>query len=75
MPIHSLSGRKEAYKYMRFRDFYTSIYNICLGFIKIERKTGREVARTKFTKKTGLPRQSGSPRQSIPSPRQSKQGP
>ena len=53
---------------MCFKAFYTSIYNIRLGFIVIERKTDREEARTKLAKKIG------SPRQSIPSPRQSKQG-
>ena len=49
---------------MRFRAFYTSIYNIRLGFIKIESKS-REEARAKLTKKTGSSRQSGSPRQII----------
>ena len=32
---------------MRFKSFYTSIYNIRLGFIKIKRKTSREEARAK----------------------------
>ena len=59
---------------MCFRDFYTSIYNIRLGFTKIESKTCIEEARTKSAKKTGSPRQSGSPRRSIPSPRRSRQG-
>ena len=53
---------------MRFRDFYTSIYNIRLDFIKIESKTGREKARTKSSKKTGLPMQG------IPLPRRSRWG-
>ena len=44
---------------MCFKAFYTSIYNIHLGFIKIERKTGREEVRTKFAKKTSSPRQRG----------------
>ena len=43
---------------MRFRVFYTSIYNFHLGFIKINSKTGREEVRTKFAKKTGSPGQS-----------------
>ena len=50
MPIHSLSGLKQAYNYIRFRPFYTSIYNICLGFIKIERKISRAM------QKQSLPR-------------------
>ena len=41
---------------MRFKAFYTSIYNIRLGFIKIERKTGKKEARVKPAKKTGSPR-------------------
>ena len=41
---------------MRFRAFYTSIYNICLGFIKIESKTDIKEARAKSAKKTGSPR-------------------
>ena len=41
---------------MHFRAFYTSIYNIRLGFIKIESKTGGEEARTKSAKKMGSPR-------------------
>ena len=45
---------------MRFRAFYTSIYNIRLGFIKIESKTGKEDAKVKPAKKTGSPRRSGS---------------
>ena len=49
---------------MRFTAFYTSIYNIHLGFIKIESKTGREEARAKPAKKMGSSRRSGSPRQS-----------
>ena len=53
---------------MRLRDFYTSIYNIRLGFIKIESKTGREKARTKSSKKTSLPMRG------IPLPRRSKRG-
>ena len=32
---------------MRFRSFYTIIYNIRLGFVKIKSKTGREEARVK----------------------------
>ena len=67
MPIHSLSGLKQAYNYMCFKAFYTSIYNTRLGFIKIERKIGREEARTKYAKKIGLPRRS------IPYPRRSRQ--
>ena len=51
---------------MRFRPFYTIIYNICLGFIKIERKIGRKEVRAKPAKKTGLSRRSGSPRRGIP---------
>ena len=47
---------------MRFRAFYTSIYNIRLGFINIESKIGREEARVKSAKKTGSLRRSGSPR-------------
>ena len=54
---------------MCFKALYTSIYNICLSFIKIESKTDREEARTKFAKKT---RRSGSPRRSIPSPKWSR---
>ena len=54
---------------MCFRAFYTSIYNIRLGFIKIKSKTGREEARAKPAKNTGSPRISGSPRRGIPSPR------
>ena len=50
------------------RFFYTSIYNICLGFIKIESKTDREEARAKPAKKTG------SPRRSIHVPRRSRHG-
>ena len=38
---------------MCFKAFYTSIYNIRLGFIKIESKTGKEDARTKSAKKMG----------------------
>ena len=72
MHIHSLSVIKQAYNYMRFRAFYTSISNIRLGFIKIERKTDREEAREKPTKKMVYSRRSGSPRRSIPSPRLSK---
>ena len=53
---------------MCFSAFYSSIYNIHLGFIKIENKTGREEARTKSAKKMGLPRQI------IPLPRRSRQG-
>ena len=53
---------------MCFRVFYTSIYNIRLGFIKIEIKTGKEEARTKLAKKTS------SLRRSIPLPRRSRQG-
>ena len=65
MPIHSLSGLKQAHNYMYFRAFSTSIYSIRLSFIKIESKTGREEVRTKSAKKTGSwPRQSGSPRRS-----------
>ena len=38
---------------MCFRDFYTSIYNIRLGFIKkIENKTSREEARINPANKT-----------------------
>ena len=48
MPIYSLFDLKQAYNYMHFRAFYTNIYNIRLGFIKIEKKTGREDERTKF---------------------------
>ena len=59
---------------MCFRVLYTSIYNISLSFIKIERKTNKEDARIKSTKKTGSPRRSGLPRRSIPSPRWSRQG-
>ena len=59
---------------MHFRAFYTSIYNIRLGFIKIESKTGREEARVKASKKTGSPKRCGLPRQSIPLPRRSRQG-
>ena len=55
--------------------FYTSIYNIHLGFIKIEIKIGKEEVRTKSAEKTSSPRQSGSPRQSIPSPRRSRHWP
>ena len=44
---------------MCFRAFYTSIYNICLDFIKIESKKSREVARTKPAKKTGSLRLGG----------------
>ena len=55
VPIHSLSGLKQDYNYMCFRDFYTSIYNIHLGFIKIESKTNREDARTKPAKKKSSP--------------------
>ena len=73
MPIHSLSDLKQAYTYMRFRAFYTSIYNIRLGFIKIESKTSREKARTKYAKKTGSLTRGGSPRRSIISPSQNKQ--
>ena len=51
---------------MCFRASYTSIYNIHLGFIKIESKIGREEARAKSAKKTGSP----SPRRSIPLLRQ-----
>ena len=58
---------------MHFRDFYTSIYNICLGFIKIEKQIGKEEVKTKFVKKTGSPRRSGFPRRSIPSLRRSRQ--
>ena len=46
---------------MCFRAFYTSIYNIRLGFIKIEIKTCREEARTKpanSLRRSGLPRRS-----------------
>ena len=53
---------------MCFIDFYTSIYNIRLGFLKIENKTSKEEVRAKPTKKTG------SLRQSIPLPRWSRQG-
>ena len=49
--------------------FYTSIYNIRLGFINIESKIGRALARTKSAKKTV------SLRRSIPSPRRRKSGP
>ena len=54
VPIHSLSGLKKAYNYIRFRAFYTSISNIRLGFINIERKIGREEARTKSAKEDGF---------------------
>ena len=37
---------------MCLRAFYTSIYNIRLGFIKIESIIGKEEARIKFAKKT-----------------------
>ena len=74
VPIHSLSSLKQTYNYMHFRDFYTSIYNIRLGFIKIERKTCRAEARAKPAKKTGSLRRSGSPRLGIPFPRRSRQG-
>ena len=74
MPIHSLSDLKQAYNYMCFKAFYTSIYNIHLSFIKIERKTGREEEKTKSAKKSGSSRRSDSPRRIIPSPRQSRWG-
>ena len=38
---------------MCLRTFYSSIYNICLGFIKIESKTVKEEARAKPAKKKG----------------------
>ena len=60
---------------MRYRAFYTSIYNIRLGFINIESKTGREEARIKSTKKSSSLRRSGLLRQSIRSPGQSRQRP
>ena len=60
---------------MCFQAFYTSIYNIRLGFIKIESKTGREEVREKLAKKTGSLKQSGLPRRSILSPRRSRQWP
>ena len=71
--IHSLSGLNQTYNYVHFKAFYTSIYNIRLGFIKIESKIGREEARSKPAKKTGSPRRSGSPRRGIPSPRRGRQ--
>ena len=55
---------------MRFRAFYTSIYNIHLGFIKIESKIGRK----EHAKKSSLLRQSGLPRRGIPSPRRTRRG-
>ena len=60
---------------MCFRDFYTSIYNIHLDFIKIESKTGREEARAKPAKKTGSSKRSGLLRKSIPLPRKRRQWP
>ena len=54
-------------------DFYTSIYNIRLDFIKIESKTGREEARVNPAKKTGSPRRSSLLRRGISSPRWSRQ--
>ena len=59
---------------MRFRAFYTSIYNIRLGFIKMERKIGRKEVKAKHAKKSCLLRQSGLPRQGIPSPRRTRRG-
>ena len=53
---------------MRFRAFYISIYNIRLGFIKIESKTGRKEAKAKPAKKMD------SPRRGIPSLRRSRWG-
>ena len=53
------TGLKQDYNYMCFRAFYTNIYNIRLGFIKIESKIGREEARTKLAKKTSSSRRKG----------------
>ena len=60
---------------MRLRAFYTSIYNIRLGLIKIESKTGRDEVKAKLLKKMGSPMRSGLPRRGIPSPRWSRQWP
>ena len=53
------TGLKQDYNYMCFRAFYTNIYNIRLGFIKIESKISREEARTKLAKKTSSSRRKG----------------
>ena len=60
---------------MPFKAFYTSIYNIRLGFIKTESKLGREEARAKPAKKKGSSRRRGSPKCSFPSPKRSRQWP
>ena len=53
VPIHSLSSLKQDYNYMCFRAFYTSIYNIHLGFIKIERKKTEKRQEQSLPKKRG----------------------